>query len=772
MSARLGLVVTALSVACARRAEPAPIDAGAPTASVAVFATSSTASTSASDASDAEDAAPPKEPSLALVDRVVDDALVRGDAPGAVVEIWARDRLLHRKAYGWRRVTPARVPMTVDTVFDLASLTKPLATATSIHLLVADKRLALSDPARKHLPELEEDKRAITIEHLLLHTSGLPAADALASFRDGEAAALRHIGKLKLATAPGAAYKYSDLGFILLGAIVSRVSGERLDAFAARRVFAPLGLKDTAFLPHASPRVAPTCRDGVMLEATVHDPRASLLSGVAGHAGLFSTADDLSTLGRMLLHDGELDGARVLPPSVVAAMTKAVKLPNATRTLGWDVHRSLSGGGFGHTGFTGTSITVDPPSKAVVVLLTSRLHPDEKGDVSRLRSELADAVRAALATPVVLNGIDVLERDGFSRFAGKKLALVTNRSAVDRDGRRTVDVLRAAGVTVTALLTPEHGLDANVDTFVGHGVDGKTGIPVRSLYGADRKRPVAADLEGADTIVFDLQDAGARFYTYETTLGLVLESAKELGLPLVVLDRPNPVGGAVEGPLLDAGKTSFTAFHRTPIRHGMTLGELARLFDGERAIGAKLEVVTMSGYRRDMLFADTALAWVPPSPNLRSDVQALLYPGVALVEGTNVSVGRGTNTPFEVVGAPFVDGEALAKRLRAYGLSGVAFRATRFTPRSSAHAGVECGGVAITVTDPKKVTAVRLGVALALSLRALYAEQWQTKNLLAIVGSDATVKAIERGDPLEAIVASWRDDERAFEARRTAYLLY
>jgi uncharacterized protein YbbC (DUF1343 family)/CubicO group peptidase (beta-lactamase class C family) len=744
---RVALIAVAVA-ACSRRA-PSTLDAGAPpVASVAPMAVT-----------------PPAAPVIAAtavpaIDRVVEDAIARGDVPGAVVEVWAHDQLVHRRAYGHRRVVPDRVPMTVDTVFDLASLTKPLATAMSIHLLASDKKLALTDRASKHVPELGDS--AITIEHLLLHTSGLPAANALSSCREGDLALVKHIGAMKLATPPGTAYKYSDVGFMLLGVIVSRVSGERLDAFATRRIFAPLGLQDTGFTAPAA-RAAPTCRDGLVLEGAVHDPRASALGGVAGHAGMFSTASDLSTVARMLIHGGELDGVRVLPAAVVAAMTKPVKLPNATRTLGWDVH----GNGFGHTGFTGTSISIDPTTKSAIVLLTSRLHPDEKGDVTRLRKELADAARVAIEAPVVLTGIDVLERDGFARFAGKKVALVTNRSAVDRAGKRTVDVLRAANVNVVALLAPEHGLDAAVDTFVSNGVDAKTGLPIKSLYGADRKKPRAEDLGGADTIVFDLQDAGVRFYTYETTLGLVLESAKDLGLPLVVLDRPNPIGGTVEGPLLDAGKTSFTAYHRTPIRHGMTLGELARIFNAERAIGAQLEVVAMTGYRREMTFHDTALAWVAPSPNLRSDVEAMLYPGVALVEGTNVSVGRGTNTPLEVVGAPFIDGDVLAKHLH---VPGVGFKPVKFTPKSSTHAGVECGGVSISITG--SFASVRLGVAIALALRALYPNDWQTKNLLAIVGSEGTVRAIERGDSLDSIVASWKDDETAFAARRKPHLMY
>jgi uncharacterized protein YbbC (DUF1343 family)/CubicO group peptidase (beta-lactamase class C family) len=708
---------------------------------------------------------------IASIDRVVEDAIARGEVPGAVVEVWSHDRPIHRRAYGYRSV-PDHVAMTMDTIFDLASLTKPIATATSIHLLAHEKRLSLSDPARKYLPELGEHQASITIEQLLLHTSGLPAADSLSSFRDGEAHAVAKIGAIRLATTPGTSYKYSDLGFVLLGAIVSRTSGERLDAFAKHRWFEPLAMQDSGFLPDESRRLraAPTCRDGVTLQGLVHDPRASLLGGVAGHAGLFSTASDLSTFARMLLHGGELEGKRVLPASVVAAMTKAVVLPNAQRTLGWDVHRGLSDAvGFGHTGFTGTSLFVDPSTQTSVVLLTSRLHPDEKGDVTRLRKELDEAVRIATSEPVVSSGIDVLERERFARFAGKKIALVTNASAVDRNGKRTIDLLLAAGVKVTALLTPEHGLDASADAFVESGVDGKTGIPIKSLYGSNRKKPRAEDLLGADTLVFDLQDAGVRFYTYETTLGLVLESAKELSVPLVVLDRPNPLGGTVEGPMLDEGRTSFTAFHRTPIRHGMTVGELARFFDGERRIGASLSVVPMTGYRRSMTFVETKLPWVPPSPNLRTANEASLYPGVALLEGTNVSVGRGTATPFEVVGAPFVD-ERLAKHLDALHLAGLAFRATKFTPKSSTHAGKECGGVAISVTGP--FSPVRLGVALALALRTLYPDGWQPSNLVAIVGNAKTVEAIERGDSLDAIVASFHEDEQAFAARRAPYLLY
>ncbi len=380
------------------------------------------------------------------------------------------------RAYGLRSKDPEERPMTVDTVFDLASLTKVVATAPSIHLLAEQGKIKLSAPVARYLPAFgAKGKEAITVEQLLLHTGGLVADNPLTDYRGGRAEALGRIDALAPAHDPGSAFEYSDVGYIVLGELVEAVSGQPLDVFAREHLFAPLGMDDTAYDPGAAllARAAPTePRDGAMLEGEVHDPRAHLLGGVAGHAGLFSTAADLARFAAMLLDKGKPgpgSPARVLAPSTLRAMTTPRDLPDgAKRTLGWDVRPGLAGGpgGYGHTGFTGTSLWIDPASDTAIIVLTSRLYPDGKGDPRRLRREVVAAAarraRGATAAPratgKVLTGIDVLERDGFARFRGHRVGLVTNASGVDRSGARTADVLRAApGVTLVALFSPEHG---------------------------------------------------------------------------------------------------------------------------------------------------------------------------------------------------------------------------------------------------------------------------------------------------------------------------
>jgi uncharacterized protein YbbC (DUF1343 family) len=526
-----------------------------------------------------------------------------------------------------------------------------------------------------------------------------------------------------------------------------------------------------------------------MLQGVVHDPRAHLLGGVAGHAGLFSTAPDLARFVGMLLSRGRRGEPPVLAPATILRMTEPHELPGgARRTLGWDVRPGFTGGtGYGHTGFTGTSLWIDPGTDCGLILLTSRLHPDGKGDVTRLRREVAAAVaRARLEAPkvaapiapaakpnAVMTGIDVLERDGLALLEGRRIGLITNQSGVDRAGRSTVDVLRAAhGATLVALFTHEHGLRGAFDGRVPDGRDPRTGLPTYSLYGA-RMRPTEAQLAGIDTFVFDLQDAGARFYTFATTLGYLLETAAEHRIKVVVLDRPNPTGGvAVEGPVLEAGRSGFTEYHPVPLRHGMTLGELAQLFNAERKIGADLAVVKLEGWRREQTFDRTGLVWISPSPNLRSVDEALLYPGVALLDGTNVSVGRGTDRPFEQVGAPFVDGARLAKELGDLRLPGVRFAEVSFTPKSGVHANEACAGVMIGVVDRAKVEPVRLGLAIAQALIKLHPAEFQPTSMRRMIGHEPTYAATVRGDPLDGIVASWKGDLEAFAAVRSKYLLY
>ncbi|MEP7123363.1 MAG: exo-beta-N-acetylmuramidase NamZ domain-containing protein [Byssovorax sp.] len=815
---RLGLCSLALLLGCSHRSAPTPpeaittaiVDAGEGDADAAIDAAIADAE---APRRLVEDAAAPKvavaPPTvigpLGSIDEVAQAAVDRGDVTGAVIAVVRGQEIVFHHAYGLRTKDPDE-PMKVDTVFDLASLTKALATAPSILLLVEQKKLSLATPVAKYLPVLgSRGKDAITVEQLLLHTSGLRADIGVGDFTHGRDEALRRIGALPLESDPGARFEYSDLGYIALGALVEKIAGAPLDAFARASFYAPLGMRDTTFSPPPAlaARAAPTAKDGdAYLQGVAHDPRARALGGVAGHAGLFSTVDDVARFATMLLNRGEIGGTRVLAASTVAALTLPHELPDdaGKRALGWDIDTRFSGvrgelHGYGHTGFTGTSVWIDPSRKTAVVVLSSAPYPDGKGDVRRLRREVATvvarsvgaggvvlagatkspaaAIPAAIATGSVLTGIDVLERDAFKPLQGRRVGLVTHAAGRDRRGASTIDALRAApGVTLVALFSPEHGLRSEEDHPVRDGKDERSGLPIYSLYG-ERTRPTDAELAGIDTLVVDLQDAGARFYTYATTLGYLLETAAKAHLRVVVLDRPNPLGGArVEGPMLDASRTSFTGYHPIPIRHGMTLGELARLFNGERKLGADLQIVPIEGWKRADTFDRTGLVWTNPSPNLRSVTEALLYPGVALLEGTNVSVGRGTTTPFEHVGAPWIEGPKLAAALTAAGLRGVHFTATSFTPSSSTFSGKACEGVAIGVDDRAALDPIRIGLTLARALMTLYPADFQPKGLLLLLGNQATYDALTRGDPVETIVASWAPELAAFAPVRARTLLY
>lgn len=377
--------------------------------------------------------------------------------------------------------------------------------------------------------------------------------------------------------------------------------------------------------------------------------------------------------------------------------------------------------------------------------------------------------------PAVRTGIDVLAAEGFARLKGKTVGLVTNHTGLALDGTPTIDLLaKADGVKLVALFSPEHGIRGEVDEKVGDSKDPKTGLPVYSLYG-ERRKPTADTLKGIDTLVYDIQDIGCRFYTYISTLGLVLEAAKENGLKVIVLDRPNPIGGVVmEGPVRDPGKDreSFVAFHELPLRHGLTVGELATLFNAERKIGADLEVVKVEGWKRGDLFDRTGLTWHNPSPNMRHLTAALLYPGVGLIELTNVSVGRGTERPFEWVGAPWIDARKLAATLNVRKLPGVRFVPVYRTPTSSTHKDKRCGGIDIIVDDWATVRPVRVGLELAEALRAMYPRDWQTKNYDRLLVHKATYDGVLASTPVPALERAWQPGLDAFAKRRASALLY
>lgn len=756
---------------------------------------------------------------LKRIDERIDRAIQEGQVPGAVVIVGRRGSIVYARAAGRRSVEPAIEPMTRDTIFDMASLTKPVATATSVMLLIEEGRLRLEDRVSKFLPELDNHgKGKITVEHLLRHRAGLIPDNALKDYADGPDAAWKRVAELGLVDPPGERFVYSDVGFLILGKLVEKVSGEKLDEFARRRIFQVLDMKNTGFRrfdsanPSAQPdrdRTAPTEREAPgkpMLRGTVHDPRARALGGVAGHAGLFATADDLAIFAQTLLNGGLApNGKRLLGPLTVRAMFDPGATPAGQRRgLGWDVQTSYSSPrgmlfgpeSLGHTGFTGTSLWIDPETQTFVIILTSRLHPGgDKPSPIALRSDVATLAAAAIAdAPIspgprddpapapepasprmaqVKCGIDVLIEEQFAPLRGQRVGLVTNQTGRARDGRSTIDVLFGApGVKLVRLFSPEHGIRGEVDTEVPDGKDQATSLPIVSLYGSKRK-PSREDLEDLDTLVFDIQDIGVRYYTYSTTLGLVLEAARDAGKALVVLDRPNPIGGReLSGPVRDPDMGSFIAYHAVPVRHGMTVGELARLYNAERKINARLEVVPCRGWSRDLMYDRTGLIWVNPSPNMRSLTEAMLYPGVGWLEATNLATGRGTDSPFERVGAPWIDPSVFSEALNSAGVAGASFVPIYFTPRERQYKGERCGGVQILITDRTRFEPLRLGLALATTLTKHYPSQWKAEGIRKMLCHQESYKAIMEGWSAASIERLWRAGLAEFRSIRARYLLY
>lgn len=754
---------------------------------------------------------------LAEMDAAIEAAIAEQKCPGGVLWLERNGQSYH-KAFGNRAVEPAREAMTEDTIFDAASLTKVMATTPAIMLLVERGGVDLDAPVHQYLPEFKANgKEAITIRHLMTHTSGLrPGIPARPDWTGYEKAIELGCTEKPL-NAAGTVFRYSDINYILLGEVVQRVSGIMLNNFVAEEIYAPLKMLDTAFLPPPSKlaRVAPTERleSGEVLRGKVHDPTARRMGGVAGHAGLFTTAADMARFARMLLNLGELDGARVFKTETVKLMT-AVQSPEGVPTrrgLGWDIDSGYSGprgkvfpiGSYGHTGWTGTSLWIDPFSQTFVIFLSNRNHPTEAGNVIALRAKLgtlaaeavasfnfayvpgALAARAAetsrpdaasqsaksLKQARVLNGIDVLVKNGFAPLKGKRIGLITNHTGHDRERNPTIDLLKEApGVTLVALFSPEHGIRGAVDEKFGDSTDEKTGLPVYSLYGETRK-PKPEHLRNLDALVFDIQDIGCRFYTYPSTMGLAMEAAAESGKPIFVLDRVNPINGVtLDGPVLTED-TSFVGFHPVPLRHGMTVGELAQMYNVEKNYQAALTVIPLEGWSRDAWFDQTGLPWTNPSPNMRNLKQAILYPGIGLLESA-LSVGRGTDTPFEVVGAPYIEEVRFAEELNRAGLPGVSFVPVRFTPTYSVHKGTNCGGVYIMLNDRDACNVVDAGLLIAKTLHRWYPRQFNADRIKHLLLHARTLDAVKADRSLADIRAAWRIDLEEFQKRREKYLLY
>ncbi|MAT71593.1 MAG: hypothetical protein CMJ58_18960 [Planctomycetaceae bacterium] len=757
---------------------------------------------------------------LEVIEQMVAAAIEEKKLPGCVVTIGRTGGVAFCRAYGDRQLVPSREPMTTDTVFDMASLTKPLATATSVMQLVERGQVRLRAPVADYLPEFAAGgKESLTVEQLLIHHTGLVPDNPLDDYQHGVEEAWRRIYALKPIEPPGTKFIYSDVNFEVLGALIERVSGEPLADYVRHNIYEPLGMNETGYLPNEQlrQRAAPSeQRDGRWLRGEVHDPRAALLDGVAGHAGLFSTPADLARYCDAMLRTLHSDQAPPAPLSHAAAveMIQPRDVSGAKRALGWDSASRyssnrgdlLSKAAFGHGGFTGTALWIDPQLDLFVIFLSNRLHPDGSGSVNDLAGRISAVAAAAIVgenhrktepvdvslastrasseggaardvsdvSPSVLTGIDVLQRDGFAALKGMRVGLITNHTGLNRDGQSTIDLLHAApDVELVAIFSPEHGIAGKLDqSEIADTRHEGTGVVVYSLYGESR-RPSPEQLAELDAVVFDIQDIGARFYTYISTMGEAMSAAADAGLKFVVLDRPNPLGGIeVAGPMRDADDESFVAYHVLPVQHGMTTGELAKMFVAQRDLKLDLQVIAAENWRRGQAWDATGLTWVNPSPNMRSLTQAFLYPGIGLLETTNLSVGRGTDTPFELFGAPWIDGRQLAAELNAAGIAGVRFVPIRFTPQSSKFAGQQCQGVNVIVVDRAALQPVPMGLQIACTLRRLYGDAWEIKRYARLLTNAEVLQAIADGKSPAEIESLYKPALEQFKQRRGEFLIY
>ncbi|MES2220821.1 MAG: serine hydrolase [Acidobacteriota bacterium] len=775
-------------------------------------------------------------PDFSNIDRIMDAALKAKTVPGAVVFIGHDGHVVFHKAYGNRSTIPAPNAMTEDTIFDMASLTKVIATTTAAMELYQQGRFRLNDPISKYLPEFATNgKKDITIRQIMTHYSGLPPDLDLTFPWTGKQTAYNMAFTVKPERPPGTGFRYSDINFIMMGALVEKLSGMTLDEYTAKYVFAPLGMTHTRFLPPDSWRadIAPTQFDENhhMLQGTVNDPTSRRMGGVAGHAGLFSSAGDLSIFAQNLLdllagRPSKFPLSRLTAEKMTTPQNPATAV--ALRGLGWDIESPFSGnrgelfpvGSFGHTGWTGTDIWMDPWSDSYVIFLSNRNYPDRRPNTIPLEAKLATAAAQALDVQIpergreiahltgynesltdmrrwpnrnatVETGIDVLEQENFAPLARLekkhgghlRVGILSNQTGLDSQGRRTIDVLvhdaeaQVPGLKVTTLFSPEHGITGNMDTTdISGSTDKPTGLPVFSMYGATaaERHPPIKRLRHLDAVIIDLRDAGVRFYTYETAVVYFLQAAAHTGTDIVILDRPDPINGSfVQGPMSDADHSSYTGFMPLPVRHGMTMGELARYFNGEAHLGASLTVIAMKGWQRGDWYDSTSLLWVNPSPNLRSLNEATLYPGLGLIESSNISVGRGTDTPFVWIGAPWIDATKFATAMNARMIPGIRFVPVEFTPQAPyPYAGEVCKGVQFVITNRNELNVPEMGIEIASRLHEMYPTQYHLDKIAPLLANQATLKALEDREDPETIADTWRDGLEQYLERRKAYLIY
>jgi uncharacterized protein YbbC (DUF1343 family)/CubicO group peptidase (beta-lactamase class C family) len=687
-------------------------------------------------------------------------------------------------AEGLRQRLPEKKTTSTDTLYDLASLTKVVATTTAIMLLRDDGVLDLDRSVTEWVPI--PAFKAMTLRHLLTHTAGL--VPGIPMYRDATSvdAMLQRYAVDGIRREPGVRRSYSDAGFMLLGRTVEMAAQQSLDAFCKKRIFDPLEMTHTGFNPSEEMRAncaaTERCswRDEIML-GKVHDENAYAVGGVSGHAGLFSTAPDLALFCRAMLT------GTLLKPETVVEMTTLGNLPfYPWQGLGWwlDPWSSELNGflpsrtAFGHTGFTGTSMWMDRDTGHFAILLGNTCHPSRRNRKHRaFRTTFYDAVSQQLYphSRATHTGVDRLLRTGFRALEGKRVALLTNHAAVDQQGRHILEVLRyAPDLKLAYLYGPEHGLRGHAEA--GEHVDSEGGpVPIVSLYGK-RKAPSKDELAGVDLFLVDLQDIGSRYYTYMATMKACLEACAESKTPVLILDRPNPLGGVVtEGPIAERiGSPVCSA--KIPVRHGMTMGELARFFVEKASprVSAKVSIMRLDNWERRLLFEHTALPWPHPSPNIPSAETALLYVGMCLFEGTNLNEGRGTPSPFHVFGAPWLDSVGVLERVPEAARRGCTLQAARYTPRSIPGKASrprfreqECRGVRITVEDPYLVRPFTLAVSLISAVRHHHPEDFAWGDFFdTLAGTDKLRIRIDASEDPLVIASEWERELSGFQRQQ------
>ena len=690
--------------------------------------------------------------------------------PGAAAYVGNLEGTLFRRATGMRQLEPSQHPASPDTVYDLASLTKTVATTTAVLLLQDDGELDIDAPLTEFLPI--DMYAGVTLRHLLTHTAGLVAGSPYYREVSSTAEMIERFAARSLDWPPGSRRRYSDVGFILLGHVVELVAKDSLDAFCKERIFEPLGMTSTAFNPseELTARAAATERcnwRGRVMVGEVHDENAYAVGGVSGHAGLFSTVDDLARYCRGLLR-GEL-----LREETIEEMIRPGQIPSYPwQGLGWRIApwESETQGylpsrrAFGHAGWTGTSLWVDRDAGLFAALLGNTCHPSRNNRQNRAFRGIFHAALAKSLYPArsaVHSGLDRLLRDEFAPLKNRRFALLTNHAAVDALGRHIIDVLRLdPGLELKRLFSPEHGIRGHAEA--GEDVPSEGGpIPVTSLYG-DRKEPSAEELDEIDLFVVDLQDIGSRYYTYMATMKDCMAACAAKGVPVLVLDRPNPIGGEVlEGPI--ATRTdSPVSCAAIPVRHGMTMGELA-LYFAEHELDAprpSVQVYPLDNWRRDLYFDDLSYPWLPPSPNIPTPETALFYVGTCLFEGVNLNEGRGTDTPFHVFGAPWLDPVAVLRDIEPEESRGCVLEPVTYTPVSMPgrashpeYQDEECRGIRIRMTNRSEMRPFTMVLALIQAIRAHHPSQFEWKPMFNLLAGGPTLRReLEAGDSALTIV--------------------